>query len=94
MNARIYYGKSGGIECGILYVLPFGCAAEISGYGNVNTQRRLLRRPPGRVNIMAACALTLLPKSYLDEMMLLFIWANVTIAAINMLPVLPLDGEE
>lgn len=80
-----------GVEC--LYVLPFGCAAEISGYGSAENSKEIITAAAGpAANIFLASVLALLPQEMLDDMMMLFIWANLTIAAVNMLPVLPLDG--
>ncbi len=91
--AHILTAKAVGLNVESLYVLPFGCAAEISGYGNANAAREIITAASGpAVNIMTACALTLLPKDALDTYVMLFIWVNVMLAAINMLPVLPLDG--
>ena len=91
--AHILTAKAVGLNVESMYVLPFGCAAEISGYENAEYAKEIITAAAGpAVNIFTACVLTLLPKMYLDDMMMLFIWANVTLAAINMLPVLPLDG--
>ncbi|MEI6101616.1 MAG: site-2 protease family protein, partial [Eubacteriales bacterium] len=91
--AHMLTAKAVGLNVESLYVLPFGCAAEISGYGTINTSREIITAAAGpAVNIMVACALTMLPKDYLDTYVMLFIWVNVTLAAVNLLPVLPLDG--
>jgi stage IV sporulation protein FB len=91
--AHIITAKAVGLNVESLYVLPFGCAAEISGYGNAEYAKEIITAAAGpALNIFTACTLTLLPPRYLDEMMMLFVWTNVIIAAVNMLPVLPLDG--
>jgi stage IV sporulation protein FB len=91
--AHMLTARAVGLSVECLYVLPFGCAAEISGYGNAENSKEIITAAAGpAANIFLASVLTLLPQAFLDDMMMLFIWANVTIAAVNLLPVLPLDG--
>lgn len=91
--AHIITAKAVGLNVESMYVLPFGCAAEISGYGNAEYAKEIITAAAGpAMNIFTACTLTLLPQKYLDDTMMLFVWTNVIIAAVNMLPVLPLDG--
>ena len=91
--AHMLTARAVGLGVESLYVLPFGCAAEISGYGGTNAAREMLTAAAGPVfNILTASMFTLLPPQYMDSYVLLFIWVNVTLAAVNMLPVLPLDG--
>lgn len=91
--AHILAAKAVGLNVESLYVLPFGCSAEISGYGSTNVSREIITAAAGpALSIMVASVLTLLPANMLDTYVMLFIWANVMLAAINLLPVLPLDG--
>lgn len=91
--AHMLTAKAVGLSVESLYVLPFGCAAEISGMGGANAARAMLTAAAGPVaGIFTASILTLLPAGYADSYVLLFVWANLALAAVNLIPVLPLDG--
>ena len=72
---------------------PFGCSATIEGFAMPRSREMIVAAAGPAANIVLACAVFLIDK-YGGGMVLAepLIAANIGIAAINMLPALPLDG--
>ncbi|MBQ4061666.1 MAG: hypothetical protein IJD14_02285 [Christensenellaceae bacterium] len=71
-------------------VLPFGCAANHDGFFNSGAKEAAAASAGPVINIVTAAAAKLIFKD--DEFSQLFVNVSTGLAAVNMLPVLPMDG--
>ncbi|MEZ4357161.1 MAG: M50 family metallopeptidase [Eubacteriales bacterium] len=84
--------------CGIIIddveILPFGCTAKVKSFTALSALKEVFTAAAGpAVNIVLAAGIFFIDKYYAPlSIARQFITANLTIAAINLLPALPLDG--
>lgn len=82
-----------GIEIEELQLLPFGCAAKVPGisYGSSRAEILTAAAGPG-VNLLAAAVVLLIQQEQTSVFLQSFSKYHIGMAAINLLPVLPMDG--
>ena len=84
--------------CGIIIdeveILPFGCSAKVKSFTALSPLKEVFTAAAGpMINIVLAAGIFFIDKYYAElPITQPFIAANLTIAAMNLLPALPLDG--
>lgn len=92
-SGHMLAARAFGIEVTEVQVLPFGCAAKMPGIASCNSSAELLTAAAGPgVNLFAAAALLLLRAEQGSAFLQSFCKYHVGMAAVNLLPVLPMDG--
>lgn len=82
-----------GIEIEELQLLPFGCAAKAPGISFGNSRAEILTAAAGPgANLLAAAALLLIQEKQTSLFLQSFCKYHIGMAAVNLLPVLPMDG--
>ena len=82
-----------GLNVGAVEVMPFGCAARIESFGYVNGAKEILVAAAGpAANILAASGAILLGEYTAPAFAEALFRSNIMLAAVNLLPALPLDG--
>lgn len=91
--AHILTAKSFGLSVDELEILPFGARATISGALNSFNGRGILVSFAGPfANIIFAAVIIVLSQNSETEYLQHLMFSNLSLAALNMLPCLPLDG--
>lgn len=90
-GAHILLARAFGLELQCLEIYPFGCAARLPGLIFCNNYAELLVAAAGpAVNIVAAAVILIWGEGH--AFLSALCKANIAMAAVNLLPILPLDG--
>lgn len=89
LTAAAFRVKIYGLEC-----TPFGCTAKTAGFAFANHGAEAIMAAAGpAMNVLLACIMLLVQEKMLfADYTHQFIEANIGIAAVNLLPVFPMDG--
>ena len=91
--AHILAAAALGVHISNMELWPFGCSANIESFSMSRSKEMIVAAAGPAVNIVAACAIFAID-TYAHDIAIAdkLITANIGIAAVNMLPALPLDG--
>lgn len=93
-SAHAVVASALGVKVRSLEVMPFGCTANIESFAVVSGGREIAMAAAGpAINILAAAAVFVFGKMQpMGDFSQSLFRSNVTLAAINLIPALPLDG--
>lgn len=92
--AHLLAASALGVEISSVELTPFGCVAEAEGLYFMNGAKEVVVAAAGPAANILVSALLMLAKDGGDmsAYMSFFLAANISLAAMNLLPVLPMDG--
>ena len=91
--AHILLAQAFGMEVEEMQLLPFGCAAKTPGISFCNSRAEILVAAAGPgINLLMAAILIVIPIEEKSVFLEAFCKYHIGMAAVNLLPVLPMDG--
>jgi len=91
--AHVLTANALGMKITQMELLPFGCAAKMSSFAMTRSREIIVAAAGPAANMVFACAVFLADEFFFSiEISRLLISTNIAIAAVNLLPALPLDG--
>ena len=91
--AHSAFARALGVRVLDMELLPFGCAANMDGFALVSGGKEILIAAAGpAANLICAAGAFALEKAVNSSFLTVFMQSSLVLAAVNMMPVLPLDG--